>query len=318
MPVYNCDKYVREAVESILNQTYQDFEFIIVNDGSTDKTLLILNKYAKQDSRVRIINQSNSGIVKALNTGLSKAKGKWVFRMDGDDISLPHRFAVQVETIKKSPSLVLLGGWCQQINSEGKLMKINKYPSKHNKLVKRLEKGLSFFPHASACFRRDTIFKIGGYRERFRHAEDIDLWLRFSNFGEIGCYPNVIIKLRKDTSFMFNVVRLRSLIAYAARICHYRQKIGFSDLFQLEEESWQEFLRWIEKRMEETGYFQYTQRWQTLRNVWHANSRTNKKERIKRLIRDLILNPIAYKAFYGRFRLDDLPLRLAKESGGLF
>ncbi|OQX54110.1 MAG: hypothetical protein B5M53_06165 [Candidatus Cloacimonas sp. 4484_209] len=82
MPVYNCAQYLREAIESILGQTFQDFEFIIINDGSTDNTPEILREYANKDSRIRVINQPNSGIVTALNRGLKEAKGEWIFRMD--------------------------------------------------------------------------------------------------------------------------------------------------------------------------------------------------------------------------------------------
>jgi len=316
MPVYNCAEYLVESVESILNQTYSDFEFIIINDGSTDESPKILKNYAIADTRIKIIDQHNSGIVTALNRGLSEAKAEWAFRMDGDDIALPHRFSVQIEAIRKNPSLVLLGGWCQQINSRGNLLKINKYPAAHNKLVNRVERGLSFFPHSSVCFRRDAVMRLGGYRERFRHAEDVDLWLRLSNVGQIGCCSDAIIKLRRYT-MKFEVVKCRSLIAYAARICHYRHKFGFCDDF-LTEKEWQDFLNWLEKRMEDEGYFQYKQSWQILKNPWSPNSSTVKVGKIRRLIRNLILDPTLLRAIWGRLRLFNLPLKLAKESRILF
>ena len=318
MPVYNCAQYLREAIESILNQTFQDFEFIIINDGSTDNTPEILREYANKDSRIRVINQPNSGIVTALNRGLKEAKGEWIFRMDGDDVALRHRFKTQIKTIENNTSLVLLGGWCQQVNSEGFPLKINKYPSEHAKLLNRLEMGLSFFPHSSACFHRDTVMKLGGYRERFLHAEDVDLWLRLSNVGEVSCYPGVIIKLRKYPDLTFEKVKLRSLIACAARICHYRRKCGFSDLSQAEELDWQKFLEWVEKKMEVYGFFECRQGWQALRNIWYANPKTNRIVRFKRSIDLLIRDLNVCKCLWTRLRPNNIALRLAEESTQIF
>lgn len=111
MPVFNCEDYLEESIVSILDQTYPYFEFIIINDGSTDQSPEIIKKYANQDDRIIIINQSNSGIVTALNKGIDAARGEWLFRMDGDDVSLPQRFSMQIEEIGKRPGLILLGGW---------------------------------------------------------------------------------------------------------------------------------------------------------------------------------------------------------------
>ena len=111
MPVFNCEDYLEESIVSILDQTYPYFEFIIINDGSTDQSPKIIKKYANQDDRIIIINQSNSGIVTALNKGIDVARGEWLFRMDGDDVSLPQRFSMQIEEIGKRPGLILLGGW---------------------------------------------------------------------------------------------------------------------------------------------------------------------------------------------------------------
>lgn len=316
MPVYNCAEYLREAIESILSQTFKNFEFIIINDGSTDKTEVLLNEYANKDFRIKTINQLNSGIVVALNRGLSEAKGEWIFRMDGDDVALPHRFAIQIEAIERNPSLVLLGSWCRQINSKGDFLKINKYPTIHAKLVNRVERGLSFFPHSSACFRRDAVMNLGGYRERFRHAEDVDLWLRLSNVGQIGCCSDAIIKLRKYP-MKFEVVKYRSLIACAARICHYRRKLGSLDASRLEEK-WPEFLKWVEKRMEDEGYFQDKQHWLILKNTWNSDSSAVKLKKIKGSIRNLILSPIFYRTIWGRLWSSNLPLKLAKESSIIF
>lgn len=316
MPVHNCAQYLKEAIESILNQTFQDFEFIIINDGSTDQTPKILEGYVTKDPRIRVIDQANSGIVAALNRGLLEAKGEWIFRMDGDDVALPHRFTVQLQTIRRKPHLVLLGGWSQQINSQGVPLKINKYPAQHVALVRNLETSKPFFPHPTACFRRDIVLELGGYRERFRHAEDADLWLRLAAFGEFACCQDVVLKLRKHenniSTLQYHLQQLRSV---AARVCYFRRKIDHPDPSQMKDEDWGTFLLWIKERMEEEGFFQRAIGQQALRNTWYAEPGANKLEKIKSLLKELIQNPFARKAFKAKFRKDNLVLRLSLESG---
>jgi len=320
MPVYNCDKYIRESIESILNQTYKNFEFIIINDGSTDNSLNIIRDYANKDYRIKIINQPNSGIVRALNRGLFEAKGEWIFRMDGDDIALPCRFDIQIETIKKNSSLVLIGGACQQINSEGIPIKINKYPSEHNKLINILENGKAFFPHPTACFYRDVVVKLGGYREHFKHAEDIDLWLRLINVGKFTCCKNVVLKLRKHEENISKLDngRIQQVKAMTARVCYFRRKYGLSESILFTETYWKKFLVWVEERMDTAGYFQQMQELQILRNIWYSNLSINRLKRIYVLLKKLTKSRFARKAVYSRFQKDNFALKLAKESDKLF
>ena len=100
LPVYNAQKYLEEAIESIINQTYTNFEFIIIDDGSGDNSLNIINKYQKQDSRILVITRENKGLVYTLNEGINQAKGKYIARMDADDISLSNRFEKQIELLE--------------------------------------------------------------------------------------------------------------------------------------------------------------------------------------------------------------------------
>jgi len=109
MSVYNAQKYLDEAIESILNQTYSNFEFIIINDGSTDKSLEIIENYAKKDSRIIVINRENKGLIYSLNEGIRKANGKYIARMDADDISLPQRLEKQVEFMEKNKNIGICG-----------------------------------------------------------------------------------------------------------------------------------------------------------------------------------------------------------------
>jgi glycosyltransferase involved in cell wall biosynthesis len=278
MPVYNCADYLKDAIESILGQTFRHFEFIIVNDGSTDNTFNLLNEYASKDSRIRIINQDNSGIVAALNSGLHAAKTEWIFRMDGDDIALPHRFEAQVKAIEKNNDLVLLGGWCQQIDAKGDSIRVNKYPARHAALISKLETLKPFFPHPTACYKKSVVMKLGGYRARFQHAEDTDLWLRMIGSGHFGCLPTSVLRLRKHSANVSNLAegRIQLVRSLAARICHLRQKYGYSDPSLWEEKEWALFQHWIEVALTESGYFDIMQERQRLKHQFVSASILNK------------------------------------------
>ena len=324
MPVYNCEQYVREAIESILKQSLSDFEFIIINDGSTDNTPEILNEYANRDSRIKIINQDHSAIgdipryAIALNRGLYEAKGKWIFRMDGDDISLPDRFAIQLEAINKNPALVLLGGWCQQINLEGLPLKINKFPARNKNLINELKAFKAPCPHPTACFRRDLSLKLGGYRERFCPAEDFDLWFRLSSYGELGCCQRVILKLRKHSENVSDLDsgRLQPIRAIAAYICNFRGELGLSN--HMGEEEWNEFLMWIELRLEEERFFKQVIGWQSLRSIWLTKLKENKLKKMLMIIELLKSNHLVINALIKNFKKENIALKLAIESEDIF
>lgn len=270
MPVYNGESYIKEAIESVLNQTVKDFEFIIINDGSTDKTLEIIKAYANKDSRIRIINQSHSGIVKALNKGLREARGEWIFRMDADDISLPCRFETQIKVTQREHNIVLAGGWCEMIDQKGNYIKTCKYPTKHAVLMEALEKNKPFFPHPTAFFMRKVVLELGGYRERFRHAEDIDLWLRIGEKGRLTCCEKVILKLRKhQTNVSTSAFRSQLILSIAAKICHYYRKNGLLDPSEMEEEEWNKFLNWLKKYLEKSRYILKRESLMRLRNSWY-------------------------------------------------
>lgn len=272
MPVYNCAPYLREAIESILGQSFADYEFVVVNDGSTDESLEILKEYERRDHRLTVISQQNAGIVVALNRGLSVCSGTWIFRMDGDDVSLPNRFATQLSAVGDDPSLVLVGSACEQVDSQGRLLKISRYPSTHGDLVSALVNGGAFFPHPSACIRREVVQALGGYRERFRHAEDYDLWLRSSQLGRVGCCREVLLKLRKHRANISNLDggRHQYLRGAAALICHLRRVRGLSDPSERSDSEWSEFVCWLEGRLVSSGYLERRLFRQRLRLIWEA------------------------------------------------
>lgn len=207
LPTHNDERYLGSAIDSILAQTYKDFELIIVNDGSTDATSSIVDEFAKRDSRIVPLHQKNSGIVSALNHGLSIAKGEFIARMDGDDISLPDRFAKQIDYLKSNTHVVAVGTGLSFIDEQsniirlrGPLRKVARFvinrlrgtkpnPSSPSNLVAPStlygpQPNAAWICHPSAMIRKSAIDKVQGYRY-FNHAEDTDLWMRLEAIGEI-------------------------------------------------------------------------------------------------------------------------------------
>jgi glycosyltransferase involved in cell wall biosynthesis len=180
MSVYNGEKYLKEAVESILGQTFTDFELIIVNDASTDNTDAILHEVAKADSRIILIkNEANLGLTKSLNIGLKQARGEYVARMDTDDISLPERFELQKKFLDENPSIVAVGGENEIIDTDGKKTGYKKVYTGPALLHFLFIIG-NQINHSSIMFRKKPILDEGGYDEHFRYVQDFELWSRLS------------------------------------------------------------------------------------------------------------------------------------------
>lgn len=195
MSVYNGEKYLREAIESILNQTFRDFEFIIVNDGSTDKTEDILDECAKKDSRIRIIkNEKNIGLTKSLNKAIRAAKGKYIARMDADDISLPERLKAQMLVMEKRKKNGVIGCDVIIIDEDGNEIKkvmiprinLNNYLKKKNCLA-----------HGSLFILKKTLQDVGNYNDKMFFAQDYDLLLRISTKYDISFARDFLYKLRR-------------------------------------------------------------------------------------------------------------------------
>ena len=176
MPVYNGGVFLREAIESILTQTYTDFEFIIINDGSTDGSLTIMREYEARDARIHVIDQKNAGIVCALNAGIQASRGEYIARMDADDISLPKRFEKQLQYIEREHAS-MCGTWAIAIDSEGRELYMMKYPKKRwcaNTWY--LIRGNPFI-HPTVLIKKSVLDAVGGYRP-YKHIEDYELWTR--------------------------------------------------------------------------------------------------------------------------------------------
>ncbi|MBU1160254.1 MAG: glycosyltransferase [Patescibacteria group bacterium] len=198
MPVYNCEKYLNEAIDSILNQTFKDFEFLIINDGSIDKSLEIIKKY--KDNRIKIINnEKNLGIVKTLNRGLKLASGKYIARMDADDISMPERFEKQIEFLEKNTDIVLVGTAFNVINENGKLIEKRILPTSPEEIKKKLIKA-NILCHPSVMFIKKICSQIGLYDENWQYVEDYDFYFRVANKFKMANLKQVLFSWRVNMS----------------------------------------------------------------------------------------------------------------------
>lgn len=182
MSVHNGETYLEQTLQSITSQTYTDFEVIIINDFSTDKTSQILEKY-KNDERFKIINnESCLGLTKSLNIGINKAKGKYIARLDADDIALPERLSIQKQFLDDNKEIVCVGSASIIINENGiktgfKKVVSNVYTLKFRMIL------ANQISHPSAFFRTEIIKKIGGYDENYKYAQDFNLWSRLLKAG---------------------------------------------------------------------------------------------------------------------------------------
>ncbi|PWT70527.1 MAG: glycosyl transferase family 2 [Chloroflexi bacterium] len=197
MPVYNAERYLPDSVESILAQSFSNFEFLIFDDGSTDRSLQILQTYSEQDARIRVFARPHRGYVPWLNEGIRIARGEFIARMDADDIAMPDRFACQVKYMGEHPSCVAVGCDCLAIDPDGADLHRIGYDRNHkldeDSLLNGESEGLA---HPTAMLRRETLVGIGGYREQYEFLEDYDLWFRLLEKGQLGVIPRVLLKHR--------------------------------------------------------------------------------------------------------------------------
>lgn len=196
LATYNDSAYIKEAIESILKQTYPYFELIIVNDGSSDNTLEIVNGFI--DDRIIVIDKPNTGLPDSLNVGLDKSCYEWVARMDGDDVAMPDRFERQIKLIKDGISVI--GGNCVLIDKHNNTIGYTNFSTNHRAICFQMFYGKSQFAHPSTLIRKSSLLGIGGYDTNFRAAQDVDLWYRLSSLGTLVNTSDYILKLRKSNN----------------------------------------------------------------------------------------------------------------------
>jgi hypothetical protein len=197
MSVYNGQKYLREAIDSILGQSFKHFELLIIDDGSTDNSAAILSELARRDTRVRVITlPANGGLAAALNVGLHEARGIYVARQDADDLSLPERLGVQVRFLEERPHVHVVGSWGETIDESGRrLGQRRKQPTDWTAIRWRLLFANSFI-HTSVLGRRKSLVAVGGYDESLTTSQDYDLWSRMAQTYELANMPHVLMEYR--------------------------------------------------------------------------------------------------------------------------
>jgi glycosyltransferase involved in cell wall biosynthesis len=224
MAVYNSEKFLSEAIESILNQTFKDFEFIIIDDCSSDNSLDIIKNYAKQDKRIILIeNKKNIGLTKSLNKGLKIAKGKYIARIDADDIALSERLEKQYNFLEKNPGIFLLGTGAYNIDENGNVKSIKK-PLTNSDLIKKTLYYKNCIYHPTITFSNEGFL----YREKFYYSQDYDFYLRMiSEAKKLTNTPNLLIKYRMaPEAVSFSQRAKQRLFAEKAKE-FYRQRLKY-------------------------------------------------------------------------------------------
>jgi len=194
MPVYNSEKYIWAAIHSVINQTWNDFELLIVNDGSTDGTQEIIKSFV--DDRIVLINQENGGVAKALNTGLMHAKGDYIARFDADDICFPDRLEEQVNFLDKHEDYVVVGSDAEYILEDGDHLLDFKCLGHSNEEIRQRLYFYCPFIHSSVMYRKEAVREAGGYSIHAHSFEDYLLWIQLAKAGKLANLPMPLIKVR--------------------------------------------------------------------------------------------------------------------------
>ena len=255
MSCYNASRWLGESIESVLNQSYDDFEFIIVDDGSKDDTPAIIERYATTDDRIVAISKANTGLADSLNVGISQARGEWIARQDADDISAPARLEKQVQLVMANRNIVFVGTGLIEIDEFGREYSTYRYPTAHSRLLKNLHTAQKFPPHSSAFYRRDVAQSISGYRTRFRRSQDRDLWLRLSALGELACLDEPLVRVRTHPGQISNDEsgRRQRVDATMAMTSYCLCNTGASDPVDSDDEIFQAFYSWLERELSTEG-----------------------------------------------------------------
>ena len=230
MSVFNDERYLPDSIESILSQTYKNFEFIIVNDGSSDSSLKILEHYAALDDRIVLLDQKNHGLTKSLNRALGICKGDYIARMDSDDISDSLRIEKQIDFLMKNQEYALVGTNVVKIDKNGKQLYINSTKYRDNSIRKTL-KYRNCFAHGSVMINSKIISGKIRYDEDFKYAQDYKLWTSIAKSHKVANLKEPLYKLRiHDKSITQKNIEEQSIYAgIVAYEFHFQKNIDDID-----------------------------------------------------------------------------------------
>lgn len=236
LPVFNGERYLRAALESVINQSFRDFELLALDGGSKDRSLSILRKYETKDSRVHVLIRENLALIPSLNELIAISRGPYLARMDADDICRPQRFEKQVAYLDTHPECVAVGSKTRFIDSGG--MPIWEFGNRftHDEIDSGHLAGIGCqICHPTVIMRRKAVMQVGRYREECRNAEDIDLFLRLAEIGKLANLPEVLLDYRyhlASTSFTYND-ELRNNTRQVVKEA--RSRRGMTDIFEMPE-----------------------------------------------------------------------------------
>lgn len=208
LPVYNAEPYLAAAVESILRQSFSDFELLIIDDGSQDRSGQILQDYAQRDRRIRLIRRANRGLIATLNEMLDLAQGEFLARMDADDLATPERLARQVDFLQQHPEVVCVGGAFDLIDAQGRVVQRVPMPEQNAEIQQMLLIGRTIINHPCALIRASALRQIGGYDPVMRTVEDLDMLLKLGEIGELANLPDTVLQYR----FHFQSVSAQNIL----------------------------------------------------------------------------------------------------------
>ncbi len=223
MPVHNGELFLSDAIEGILNQSYSDFELILIDDGSTDNTSEILHQFVQKDKRIKVFRHgSNLGLTKSLNSGLAKCRGEFVARHDADDLSEPQRFTSQIAFLRDHTEYGVVGTAVSRIDNQGNIVD-QPIVIKGARRILALIKGVNPFTHGAMMMRRSVLETVDGYRGCFYYSQDYDLWLRLSRITLLENLSEHLYKLRihpEGISSKKHYVQIQ----YAALACYFAKE----------------------------------------------------------------------------------------------
>ncbi len=228
MSVYNGERFLAEAIASVLAQSWRDFEFLLLDDGSCDGSLMIMQRFAVLDPRIRIISRENRGLVASLNQLLTEAKAPLIARMDADDVCLPERFTRQIGFFAANPQHGVVGSLTDDIDERGQpyAMVPAGHPLTHEAFLERIDSRGQLLAHPTVMYRRDVVLSVGGYHAAFRHCEDYDLWLRLAHRTQIANLPEQLLRYRHYAGQVSNRHALEQQIGVAVSHIAYQERMA--------------------------------------------------------------------------------------------
>lgn len=217
MTAHNAERWLDSAISSVRSQTFTEFEFLVLDDGSTDGTEAIIRGHAAEDERVRCFSEPQQGLTKGLQFLIDKCTGELIARMDADDICEPERFEQQVASMESFAEVVCCGTWATEIDADGTPFGIWRTPTDHGEIDSQHMLGMGGgVIHPSAMLRRNALHKIGGYDTQWPIAQDYDLWLRLAEVGRLMNIPSRLLRYRRACSAISMSKRAEQLAAVEA------------------------------------------------------------------------------------------------------